>query len=268
MWDRSILKSNARLAISGSKYWTAYAVCVIVIFINGLFNIVINYKTDSILNFNTNYVNNDFFSYLYPYAYTYAYKQALYESRWFAIIFLLILIFAAFPLTVGLSRFFVHNRFGDTKFSTLFSSFKHGYGNSVGTMFVTNLFIFFWFFLFIIPSIIKILQYWMVPFLLSDNPNMSGSRARQLSRMMTDGEKGFIFVLFLSFFGWFFLAAIVIGIVGALCGPFSMLAAYVIITFIMVYLQATFAELYIFLRDRAIQCGMVQPEELGLTPQE
>jgi uncharacterized membrane protein len=62
--------------------------------------------------------------------------------------------------------------------------------------------------LFVIPGIIKSLQYCMVPFLLSDNPHMSGSRARQLSRMMTDGEKGAIFVLYLSFIGWFFLAGL------------------------------------------------------------
>jgi len=33
---------------------------------------------------------------------------------------------------------------------------------------------------------------------------------------------------------------------------------------IMPYYYATLAELYIFLRDRAIQTGMVQPEELSL----
>ena len=34
--------------------------------------------------------------------------------------------------------------------------------------------------------------------------------------------------------------------------------------FVNPYYEATKAELYIYLRDRAIQTGMVQPEELGL----
>lgn len=37
-------------------------------------------------------------------------------------------------------------------------------------------------------------------------------------------------------------------------------------TFVTTYVFATFAELYIFLRDRAIQSGMVQPSEFGLVP--
>jgi uncharacterized membrane protein len=64
---------------------------------------------------------------------------------------------------------------------------------------------------------------------------MSGSRARQLSRMMTDGEKGAIFVLYLSFIGWFFLAAlvIVIGIRAVFISQSTMLAAVVISSFVL-----------------------------------
>ncbi|WBY63861.1 DUF975 family protein [Thermocaproicibacter melissae] len=264
MWDRSILKSNARLALSGSKYWTAFAACVVAALISNIFTIILGFVINNMshVSYSYNYGPNN-------YGYSIDFTDALRspEVKWLSLLEILVTILVVFPLSVGLSRFFVHNRFGDTKFETLFSSFKHGYGNSVGTMFVTYLITVLWSMLFVIPGIIKSLQYWLVPFLLSDNPNMSGSRARQLSRMMTDGEKGAIFVLYLSFIGWFFLAAIVIEIVGALCGPISMLAATVITSFVTAYVQATFAELYIFLRDRAIQCGMVRPEELGLAPQ-
>ncbi len=59
----------------------------------------------------------------------------------------------------------------------------------------------------------------MVPFILSDNPSMPGSRARQISRMMTNGEKGAIFVLYLSFLGWYLLAGLAVGMLTELFWP-------------------------------------------------
>jgi uncharacterized membrane protein len=263
MWDRSILKSNARLAISGSKYWTGYAVCVVSTLINSIFAIILDFM----------YGNSPDVRYSYNYSpfnssYSISYSDGIPSDLvWLELLEVLLAIFVGFPLAVGLCRFFVHNRFGDTKFGTLFSGFKSGYGNSVGTLFVTELFVVLWSLLLVIPGIIKALQYCMVPFLLSDNPHMSGSRARQLSRMMTDGEKGAIFVLYLSFIGWFFLAGLGVLAFFYVYKPIYALATVLISSFVLVYLQATFAELYIFLRDRAIQCGMVRPEELGLAPQ-
>ena len=116
-------------------------------------------------------------------------------------------------------------------------------------MFVTELFIFLWSLLLLIPGIYKTYQYYMVPYILSDNPNIPGARARSISRAMTDGEKLNIFLLELSFIGWYLLGGLCLGI-----GVF----------FVNPYYEATKAELYIYLRDRAIQTGMVQPEELGL----
>ena len=132
--------------------------------------------------------------------------------------------------------------------------------------FVTNLFIGLWTLLLIIPGIYKALQYIMVPFLLSDNPRLSGRRVRQISRLMTDGEKGAILVLSLSFIGWF-LIPIAVSIVLEMASAPIFLTNIVVtlgLALIMPYYYATLAELYIFLRDRAIQTGMVQPEELGL----
>lgn len=123
------------------------------------------------------------------------------------------------------------------------------YLNGVGTMFVTNLFVFLWSLLLIIPGIIKSFEYVMVPYLLADNPSLPGSRAREISRMLTNGEKWNIFVLELSFLGWCLL--------GLLCFAVG-------IFFVVPYFNATLAELYIYLRDRAIQTNMLNPAELGL----
>ncbi len=40
MWDRAILKENAKMALSGGRYWTAYAVCVISSLIVGCFSVI------------------------------------------------------------------------------------------------------------------------------------------------------------------------------------------------------------------------------------
>jgi uncharacterized membrane protein len=256
MWDRSILKSNARLALSGDKYWTAYAVCVVFALINGFFNIIREFITKDIPA-PTDY-NLDAWI---------RYYNELNKSSALSFLNTLVSIFIGLALIVGLSRFFVHNRFGDTNFKTLFSGFSSGYGNTLGTIFVTDLFIVLWSLLLVIPGIVKAFQYCMVPFILSDNPHMPGSRARQISRMMTDGEKGSIFVLFLSFILWFMLAGVVISLVSWVYKPITTLVSILISSFVTVYLKASFAELYIFLRDRAIQSGMVQPAELGLAPQ-
>lgn len=257
MWDRAILKGNARLALSGNKYWVAYAVGLIFSLANEIFNIIASYFEPKV----------DYYAILTSAEELQKYMNQPHHTRWIGLFSLLLTIFVVLPLAVGLSRFFVHNRFGDTQVGTLFSPFRNNYSSTVGAMLTTELFTGFWFLLFIIPGIIKVLQYWMVPFLLSDNPTMSGTRARQLSRMMTDGEKGAIFVLCLSFLGWFLLAGIVVGTINRffpLATPFTSLLA---VAFVVPYLHASFAELYIFLRDRAIQSGMVHPVELGLVAQ-
>ena len=63
-----------------------------------------------------------------------------------------------------------------------------------------------------IPYFIKLYQYTFVKYLLADNPQLKGTRARQLSTMLTSGEKGSLFVLDLSFLGWYFLGALCLGL--------------------------------------------------------
>ena len=257
MWDRAILKENAKMALSGGRYWTAYAVCVISSLIVGCFGVVMGFfqtKPYSVA------MNAD------PYESSIYTAQMLAPWKWVWFPNLLLIIFVALPLTVGISRFFVRNRFGETKLETMFSCFRSGYASATGAMFTTTLFNFLWFFALIIPGYIKAMEYSMVPFILSDNPSIPGDRARQISRIMTNGEKGAIFVLYLSFLGWYLLAGLAAGILSDLFWPVSGLAYVAITPFVTAYQEATFAELYIFLRDRAIRSGMVNPIELGLAP--
>lgn len=202
MWDRTILKSNAKTALTG-KYATAYLVCLVAALISGVISMIQNWVVKPI-----NMV--DFFSEPDSYRLTELGElmQRATISSSFSLGNLLLFIFVVLPITVGVARFFVHNRFGDTKFETMFSGFRENYGNTVGAMFVTYLFVFLWTLLLVIPGIIKALENSMVEFLLSDNPSMPGERARQISSQMTSGEKGAIFVFYLSFLGWYILGGL------------------------------------------------------------
>ena len=83
--------------------------------------------------------------------------------------------------------------------------------------------------------------------ILAENPTLTGMRAREISDAMTDGEKLEIFVLGLSFIGWFLLGALCCG-VGTL--------------FVTPYQQATFAELYAVQRQKVLDAGLATAEEL------
>ena len=83
--------------------------------------------------------------------------------------------------------------------------------------------------------------------LLAENPHMDAARAKELSRWMTDGEKMDIFVLELSFIGWSLLCALTCGLGYLFLAP---------------YIQATFAELYEALREKALAYGAAAPQEL------
>ena len=245
MWSRQILKSNAKIALTG-RYWRAFVVALLAGLLTGIANL-----GDTISNFLNQY---DSYQSLFR-SYDAAYPQIVFLDvlrTWvvpLTVFGLLLSIFVINNLRIGEARYFVQNHFGETHVETLFSGFRNGYGNSVVAMFVTDLFIFLWSLLLLIPGIYKTYQYYMVPYILSDNPNIPGARARSISRAMTDGEKLNIFLLELSFIGWYLLGGLCLGI-----GVF----------FVNPYYEATKAELYIYLRDRAIQTGMVQPEELGL----
>lgn len=239
MWDRGILKANAKNALRG-RYWNAFLVSLLAFVVTGTFSIV-----HSIMTWNLRW--NEWLFHTNPMEYIT--QSNISDSVSFLGIFFGI--FVGYPIVVGLARYYVHNHFGETDSNLLFTGFSRNYGNGVGTIFVTKLFIDLWTLLFIIPGIYKSLQYSMVKYILSDNPAMPGSRAREISRILTNGEKGAIFILQLSFIGWYLL--------GLICGVIGIL-------FVNPYCEATMAELYLFLRDRAIHSGMVHPAEFGLVP--
>ena len=86
--------------------------------------------------------------------------------------------------------------------------------------FFTGLFTFLWSLLLIIPGIVKGLGYSMAMYILAENPDMPALEALKKSQEMMDGHKMELFVLYLSFIGWFLLTAVTCGIAGLYVTPF------------------------------------------------
>jgi uncharacterized membrane protein len=63
-----------------------------------------------------------------------------------------------------------------------------------------------WTLLLIIPGIIKSFSYALTPFILTDKPELSANEAIELSMKMMDGHKLDLFILYLSFIGWYLLS--------------------------------------------------------------
>ena len=72
----------------------------------------------------------------------------------------------------------------------------------------------------LIGSFILSLAYAMVPFILKDHPEYSAREALRASRHMMRGHKFDLFVLTLSFIGWFLLCLITFGLAYLWVGPY------------------------------------------------
>lgn len=138
----------------------------------------------------------------------------------FLIVFLIMIaimliyeILLVFPLIVGAGRFMLKSLDGRAEVKDVAYGFDHSYRNVVKTMFHTQLSIFLWALLFLIPGIYKQYQYRMVEYILAEHPDMPYKEAMQMSRDMMNGQKWNAFVLDLSFILWEMLGVLTCGLV-------------------------------------------------------
>ena len=143
-------------------------------------------------------------------------------------------IFIGNVIRVGEQYYFIKNHYGNPALNEMFQGFKGNYLNVVKIMFIMQLKITLWLLLLVVPGIIKVYEYSMIPYLLAENPNITTDEAFSLSKQMTTGQKMDLFVLDLSFLGWYFLGFLCFGI-GAL--------------FVKPYDVAAFAEVYLILKE-------------------
>ena len=122
--------------------------------------------------------------------------------------------FLLLPLGYGFTgMFFDLKRAWGTKFSNLFE----GYGTMIapvyGTLLLQFLYTLLWSLLFIIPGIIKSYSYAMTIFCMKEDPQYGiYNEAIERSMMIMEGNKMRLFLLDLSFIGWFILGLIPCGL--------------------------------------------------------
>ena len=240
MWSRKELKDRAKRVLR-KIYWNAFGISIVIALVGGNNgwgggNSNSGHSRDY---FYSNIHNSNFINWrLIPFA---------------LISFIVIIalrIFIGYCLEVGGRKYFVQSaQYKNNKKCFGFGFDGQNYSGIVQTMLLTKVFIFLWTLLLIIPGIIKYYAYKMVPYILADNPNIGVLKAISLSNEMTRGHKFDMFVLDLSFIGWYLLGTIALGI-----GVF----------FVMPYENATNAELYLVLRNDAINNNLCNHEDLLL----
>lgn len=90
-------------------------------------------------------------------------------------------------------------------YESLFDAFSFA-GKAILLSIVEGVFIFLWSLLFVVPGIIAAYRYSFAMMNLCDNPGLGVMEALDLSKRQTQGYKGQLFLLSLSFFGWLLLA--------------------------------------------------------------
>lgn len=79
-----------------------------------------------------------------------------------------------------------------------------------------------WSLLFLIPGIVKFYAYSQIYFILAEYPTMSVRKAMEISKILTRGYKGNLFVQDWSFFGWSLLCCITGGLGFIFLTPYYM----------------------------------------------
>ena len=92
------------------------------------------------------------------------------------------------------------------------SGFINDYTRNFVLYFLVHFFTFLWALLFVIPGIVKYYSYSMAVYLAIKEPDIKGADAITKSRKLMNGNKGDLFMLDLSYIGWYFLSILTFGI--------------------------------------------------------
>lgn len=261
MWTRSLLKENAKNSMK-NYYWTAFGVCFLTALLGGN-------SGNSGISFNFSFPASgleeiDSMSGSMDSAEAIGFMIGFLVAFTIGMVFAMAMVFAVYaflggPIEVGKCHFFYEARNGNADFGSMFASFGGGrYMPTVKIMFFKMLYTWLWSLLFVIPGIIKAYEYYLIPYLIAENPNLPKERAFEISKRTMNGEKWDLFVLELSFIGWQLL-----GLLACCVGSY----------FIAPYAQATYTEFYACMRAKMIAQGITTEEELtgvsgqGFTPQ-
>ena len=152
---------------------------------------------------------------------------------------------------LGTANLGVYLRLSRTESGIDFSLFLRGLerwlGGALGALWFA-LWTSLWSLLFFIPGIVKALSYSQMFFIIAEYPRVSVRRAMNISKIMTQGHKADLFVQAVSFAGWMFLCALTCGLGWLVLAP---------------YMQQTFTNSYVALKNEALATGRVHPADFA-----
>ena len=108
----------------------------------------------------------------------------------------------------------------EAEFNDLFTGFRRFYDALIMNV-VSILAVFAGALLFVVPGIILGYAYAMAPYILAENPGITGTDALRRSRELMKGHKWELFWLELTFIGWSILAAFTLGIGNLVVTPYK-----------------------------------------------
>ncbi len=225
IFNRPAIKAEAKSFIGQNARWWKMTLATIAIYlISGGFSIYVNIAT---------VINRDDPS-----------PTVGYSS---SIITLLLI-----PFTIAASGYYLnHIRGFNPEWKSLYKEGIDNYGSYLVTGVLVNVFTVLWSLLFVVPGIIKAIAYSQANYVIHDNPRLKGKEAIEISKRMTNGFKGDLFSMYLSFIGWYILVGLTGGILSIYVTP---------------YVETTAAMYYENLKRYSIENGIVAPEAFGIAP--
>ncbi len=103
-------------------------------------------------------------------------------------------------------------RNGNARLEDALSGIKKDIGGTIVLGLLYSIFVALWSLLFVIPGIVKAYAYSMAFYLKDEHPEWDWRKCLDESQKLTNGHKMELFILDLSFIGWYIVGSIVLGI--------------------------------------------------------
>ena len=214
--DNKVIKSNARDFIRG-RLWMFWSVLLVVGIIESLANSLPQWifgdrlsNISDIIAGNPDNIPKEISSSVFG---------------WYYVLNVLISI-VLIPLNIGVAQNVLAWSRGEdvNKWKVLFGGFNSAriFFKQVGVVVLNTILCALWAILLIVPGIIKGLAYSMYPYVLRDEPDLSVWQTLKKSEAIMKGYKGKLFLMYLSFVGWFILGAFTFGILYIWLTPYVM----------------------------------------------
>lgn len=214
--DNKVIKSNARDFIRG-RLWMFWSVLLVVGIIESLANSLPQWifgdrlsNLSDIIAGNPDNIPKEISSSVFG---------------WYYVLNVLISILLI-PLNIGVAQNVLAWSRGEdvNKWKVLFGGFNSAkiFFKQVGVVVLNTILCALWAILLIVPGIIKGLAYSMYPYVLRDEPDLSVWQTLKKSEAIMKGYKGKLFLMYLSFVGWFILGAFTFGILYIWLTPYVM----------------------------------------------